>query len=134
MYGNRSISSPDVNNFYYQPPSVASYHSSVVYASRYAAAPKITDFGMALHFRHGQSHQSNVHHGTPFYIAPEVRNEQRISPASDVYGFGVTMWELMMGCTVFQDECALDSPAACGCRWPRFERCSLRACEAQLLP
>jgi serine/threonine protein kinase len=69
--------------------------------------PKISDFGMARHIGHNQSHMSNVKQGTPFYMAPEVFKDQRMSPASDVYAFGIMMWEVMMGRSIYICKCVL---------------------------
>ena len=74
--------------------------------------PKVNDFGVGLRCSTGQSQLGHVRPGTSFYRAPEVRQTHCVSPLSDVYAFGVIMWELMMGCSVFQPRCAT-APRVC---------------------
>lgn len=58
---------------------------------------KLTDFGLSIALDPTATHMSNVKTGTPFYTAPEVVAERRATKASDIYGFGVLMWEMATG-------------------------------------
>jgi serine/threonine protein kinase len=62
---------------------------------------KIADFGMARRMQGNRSYASDVRQGTPFYISPETINQHRLHRSSDVYAFGVIMWEMMRGMPVF---------------------------------
>jgi serine/threonine protein kinase len=67
---------------------------------------KVSDFGLSKRLRPGEDRLSNIRQGTPFFMAPEVSQHHEIYPESDVYGFGVIMWEVMMGMPVCYEQCA----------------------------
>nr|BAV58352.1 hypothetical protein [Ulva partita] len=58
---------------------------------------KLTDFGLSFQMDRNKSHMSNMRIGTPFYFAPEVQGKGYLSKASDMYSFGVLLWEMFHG-------------------------------------
>lgn len=55
---------------------------------------KIADFGLSVKIKRGERHVSGIQHGTEGYVAPEVLQTRRMVKASDVYSFGIIMWEM----------------------------------------
>eukprot|EP00775_Hariotina_reticulata_P006812 gene6812-7028_t len=68
----------------------------------YNQIAKVTDFGMSRSLNVGQSHKSTRTLGTVSHMAPEQLRLGRLSPACDVYAFGIMMWELYTGQVAFQ--------------------------------
>jgi serine/threonine protein kinase len=71
----------------------------------------ITDFGLARDLTGGRSPTSHAHGlaGTPAYLAPEQIEGQASSVATDVYAFGVVLFEMTTGRPPFPAETALAS-------------------------
>ena len=68
--------------------------------------PYLTDFGLA---RIAQVGDSTISHdmmlGTPFYISPEqAKGARDLTPATDVYAFGIVLYELLVGAVPFVAE------------------------------
>jgi serine/threonine protein kinase len=63
---------------------------------------KLTDFGQSHVMCPGASHVSGHVGGTPWNVAPEVAALHRVSPASDMYAYGVLMWTLYSGCKPYE--------------------------------
>jgi WD40 repeat protein/serine/threonine protein kinase len=75
--------------------------------------PKITDFGLAKLLDDevaGLTRSGDVL-GTPAYMAPEQTGDRRapIGPATDIYGLGAILYELLTGRPPFQAETALET-------------------------
>lgn len=60
---------------------------------------KVADFGLAskLPDEGSAAHESGMFQGTLSHMAPEMMTEGRASKASDVYAFGILLWELYTG-------------------------------------
>src|SRR5262249_53950822 len=75
--------------------------------------PKVTDFGLAklLGGAAARSTQSGEVLGTPSYMAPEqaAGKSAPIGPATDVYGLGSILYELLTGRPPFKAETALET-------------------------
>ncbi|KAF6258193.1 kinase-like domain-containing protein [Scenedesmus sp. NREL 46B-D3] len=63
----------------------------------YGHVCKVTDFGMSRCLGSGQSHRSTRTLGTVNHTSPELLRLGRLSPAGDIYAFGILMWELYTG-------------------------------------
>ena len=74
-----------------------------LHASQFVA--KVGDFGLAKYIDDDRSHTANgTILGTPSYLAPEQTdfNSANIGPATDVYGLGAVLYELLTGWPPFK--------------------------------
>jgi serine/threonine protein kinase len=61
--------------------------------------PKITDLGLAQVMRtSGVSGKS----GTPFYVAPEVLEEEKYGQSVDIWSLGIVLLEFLLGQRIFK--------------------------------
>jgi WD40 repeat protein len=73
--------------------------------------PKITDFGLAQPTEGGQTlTRSGFLVGTPGYMAPEQAGGKRalVGPATDIYGLGVVLYQLITGQLPFRGDSTLE--------------------------
>ena len=66
---------------------------------------KVADFGIAKVLSGGQTLATRAGEvlGTPAYMAPEQASAGEITPATDVYAIGVTLFEMLSGRLPFED-------------------------------
>ena len=62
-------------------------------------SPHVADFGLARRLEQGFAAESHEVSGTPSYMAPEqaVMGTRRITPATDIWGLGAILYELVTG-------------------------------------
>jgi serine/threonine protein kinase len=73
--------------------------------------PKISDFGLARRLKgEGNLTWTGTVIGTPCYMAPEQASENAgpVGPATDVYGLGAVLYEILTGRPPFRGESPLD--------------------------
>ncbi|MEW5298224.1 MAG: hypothetical protein WDW36_001371 [Sanguina aurantia] len=64
---------------------------------------KVADFGLSVRIDPMETHISNSFQGTVTHMAPEILMKGRLSKSSDVYSFGILLWELYTGGHAFKD-------------------------------
>ena len=72
---------------------------------------KVADFGLAKHFEATESlamTQSGMIMGTPYYMAPEQCRGEEISPATDVYALGITLFQCLTGRVPFDAQSPIE--------------------------
>lgn len=70
---------------------------------------KIVDFGIAIDETTEDLTKTNVVIGSPHYIAPELVEQKDPSVASDIYAFGIILYEMIAGKVPFSGNDSLDT-------------------------
>lgn len=72
--------------------------------------PHVADFGLAQHFDHpgGVAGQAGRLEGSPAYMAAEQARGEQLTVATDVYGIGVILFELLTGRPPFDGKDKLE--------------------------
>jgi serine/threonine-protein kinase len=71
-----------------------------------AGETKIADFGIALDASGSALTQTGQAMGTPLYMSPEQLRGARVDSRSDVFSFGVVLYEMLTGQRPFSEESA----------------------------
>lgn len=65
----------------------------------------LTDFGLARLVEGSSSLTGDMILGTPHYISPEqAMNAEKIDEGTDIYSFGVMIYEMVVGCLPFEGD------------------------------
>ncbi len=64
---------------------------------------KLGDFGLSRMLPETQTHVNTGSYGTVTHASPELLTDGRLTKASDVFAFGILLWELVTGLRLFPD-------------------------------
>jgi len=64
---------------------------------------KVADFGMSRSL-HGESYIQTFTFGTISHMPPELLSDGILTPATDIYSFGILLWELISGQSAYPNE------------------------------
>ena len=56
---------------------------------------QVSDFGLSMLFKPGQEQAVAMQHGTLAFMPPELLTSDILSYATDVYSFGMLLWEMI---------------------------------------
>ncbi|KAI8467040.1 MAG: kinase-like domain-containing protein [Monoraphidium minutum] len=73
-------------------------------AAPFGMVAKVADFGLSRMLKVGQTHRSTRTVGTVTHMPPELLRLGKLSPAGDVYAFGIIMWECWTGQAAFEKQ------------------------------
>lgn len=92
--------------------------------------PVLLDFGVAWKYRGGRKPPDRS--GTPQYLAPEQIMREPLSPATDIYGLGLLLFELLAGVRPFRtgEVERHDSSAPLSARYPQLSEEPLTLAQA----
>jgi len=81
---------------------IRDFHSgNILYAESFAV---ISDLGISKSMTESTDNDNNEIYGILTHIAPEIFQGKKYTTASDIYSFGMIMWELMTGRMPFWDR------------------------------
>ncbi|XP_048565717.1 probable LRR receptor-like serine/threonine-protein kinase At1g56140 [Triticum urartu] len=83
--------------------------------------PKISDFGLARHYKDSMTHLNTGVAGTLGYLAPEYAMMGHLMEKADVFAFGVVALEIIAGRRNFDDSLEEDEKYLLGCAWHLHE-------------
>src|SRR5207244_7979091 len=79
------------------------YHSGNILIKKKYGGAIISDFGISKSAIESSADNNEVYGIIP-YVAPEVFRGRKYTKASDIYSFGMIMWELMTGRRPFSER------------------------------
>ncbi|RIA98823.1 kinase-like domain-containing protein, partial [Glomus cerebriforme] len=81
------------------------FHSGNIFFSKYKRYTDVVIGDLSISKSATESTDDNENYGIISYMAPEIFQGQKVTTASDIYSFGMIMWEFMTGRRPFWNKC-----------------------------